>query len=365
MAEKEELSISSPQEDIAKTQILAIEQSNIEIKSIITKGLKDGLDIDELNKLCLESIERNGEALAKYPKLYETYLKGMKASTQRWFIYYTENLKVINSRTIKEFKDAGVPIGASIKGIYNNIDAFRPYVSNNAKGLAIIKGYEAKVKQELNKLVNDNPIAFIQDKNGNVRKRSLRNEAETQVRLEANREDVLNLKDKGVKFVVTTSHADCSKRCQPWQGRLYSLDGTSGNHNGQRYVPLQDAMEGENKDGNGIISGYNCRHRAVPYKEGMVAPKEYSQAFIRKQRQIDSKQRYYERSIRQLKVKEQLYKQNGYNDLALALRKKIEERTAFYKYYSLKNERAFYDWRTQIGNKEVSQILATERMIGK
>ena len=33
---------------------------------------------------------------------------------------------------------------------------------------------------------------------------------------------------KGVRIVYIPPHANCSKRCQPYQGKLYSLDGTSG-----------------------------------------------------------------------------------------------------------------------------------------
>ena len=55
------------------------------------------------------------------------------------------------------------------------------------------------------------------------------------------------------------------------------------------YTPIRKAMQGENNDGNGIISGYNCRHRAIVYKDGMTAPTEYSKAFIKSKGRLIAK----------------------------------------------------------------------------
>ena len=49
-----------------------------------------------------------------------------------------------------------------------------------------------------------------------------------EVRYEANLQDVAKLKEEGVKLVMASSHADASLRCAPYQGKLYSLDGSSG-----------------------------------------------------------------------------------------------------------------------------------------
>ena len=357
--QEKDISIKSPKENVAEKQMIAIEDANIRIKKLIVKSLRVGVDLKELNKQILEIIEENGEFLKKYPKLHELYTQTMKASTQRWFRYYTENLKKINTRAVNKFTKIGIAV-SNINAIYSNQNVFRKFVANNPKGLAVIADYEKLVKRELNKLIVDNPIATITDKNGVVKRRSLRNEAETYIRLQANKEDIVNLKKSGVKFVMTTSHADASKRCEKWQGKLYSLDGTSGVYKGMRYIPLEKAMQGENNDGNGIISGYNCRHRAIVYKDGMTAPTEYSKAFIKKQREIDSKQRYYERQIRNYKIKEELLRGGGFNQEASVIRKKWQIKTSEYKYFSLKNKRAYYEWRTRISLNEKEQIIQSE-----
>lgn len=347
---EEEKIIKSPKEDIAKVQVLAIEDANYKIKSLIVKSLSKGEqeeDFKKLNSSILKIINENGELLNEFPILKENFLKGMKISTQRWFKFYTESLKNLNNNVIQRLSKVGVQI-SGINALYNNKVIFRNAVANSPKGLAIIKDYENKVMNRINVLVTDNPTTTYLDKNGKVRKRNLRNEAETFVRLEANKKDIDNLKDRDVKLVITTSHADCSPRCQPWQNRLFSLDGTSGNLDGMRYIPLQKAMEGKNGDGNGIISGYNCRHRAIEYKKNMIMPKEYSQATIKKERAIDSKQRYYENSIRQLKVKAGLLLENGNIEKSKLFNEKILLKEKEYKKFSLRNQRAFYTWRTEI-----------------
>ncbi len=347
---EEEKIIKSPKEDIAKVQVLAIEDANYKIKSLIVKSLSKGEqeeDFKKLNSSILKIINENGELLNEFPILKENFLKGMKISTQRWFKFYTESLKNLNNNVIQRLSKVGVQI-SGINALYNNKVIFRNAVANSPKGLAIIEDYNRKVSRRINVLVTDNPTTTYLDRNNKVRKRNLRNEAETFVRLEANKKDVDNLKNRNVKFVITTSHADCSPRCQPWQNRLYSLDGTSGNLDGMRYIPLQIAMEGKNKDGNGIISGYNCRHRAIEYKSNMIMPKEYGQATIRKERAIDSKQRYYENSIRQLKIKSKLLRDNGDIEKSTMFEERYKKKTNEYKSFSLRNQRAFYTWRTEI-----------------
>jgi len=338
--------IETPKMDLAQKQVLAIESANTEVKSLIVKGLKEGIPTKELEKSILETIDKYGKKLKGFPAAQELYNQSMKTNTRKWYQYYKKNIKVLNQRAIKELKKNGISIPQMEIG-FTNSDKFRPYVLNNKKGLAVIKEYEKKVRKEIERLSQDNPKATIRDKNGKMRQRNLRNEAETRVRFQANKEDVNKLKDKN-KFVMTTTHADCSPRCEPWQGRLYSTDGSSGYKDGMHYIPLEKAMEGPNKDGNGIITGYNCRHRAVPYRKGMRKPQEYSKAEIRKQRAIDAKQRYYERRIRSLKRQERLMREQGEDNRASILRKRWKQAVKKYEAFSLRNKRAFYRWRTRI-----------------
>lgn len=342
--------IETPKMDLAQKQVLAIESANSEVKSVIVKGLKEGVEKKILEKSILEIIEKYETKLEGFPAAKELYNQSMKNNTRKWYKYYSEKIGLLNRKAVKELKSAGIQIPDIFKGTSDS-EKFRPFVTTNKKGLAIIEDYENKVQREIRTLVEENPKATLVDKNGNTRVRNLRNEAETRIRFQANKEDIVKLKDK-TRFVMTTSHADCSPRCQEWQGRLYSLDGTSGNLDGMKFIPLENAMAGENGDGNGIITGYNCRHRAVNYKKGMRKPQEYSAFEIKKQRRIDSKQRYYENRIRKIKLEERLMREQGYEDRANVLNKKGEKAKKDYEVFSLRNKRAFYKWRTLINEEE-------------
>lgn len=339
--------IKTPKEDVAKTEVMIIEEANIEIKALIVESIKNEVPKEELEKQLKKVIENYTELLNESPEIQELFNSGIKVSTQRWYKYYTENIKTINYMTLKQLAGAGIKV-PNLKITFSKADVFRPYVANNKKGLAIIENYEKQVRKQLQRLSIDNPTATIIDRNGKVRKVNLRNQAETYVRLKANADDLNSIREKNIKLVITTSHADCSKRCQKWQGRIFSTDKTSGNIDGKRYIPIEEAMKGENGDGNGIISGYNCRHRAIPYKSGMVMPTEYTEAEIRKEREIDSKQRYYERNIRRLKIEEKLLTVQDYHKEAEEVKLRYERWNRNYEIFSHKNGRAFYRWRTEL-----------------
>ena len=343
--------IETPNIDLAKAQVLAIEQTNTQIKSILVKSKKEFIPLKEINQQINDVIKTQAQKFNKYPDLKELFVRSMRANSQKWSRIYTENLKFINNKVLKQLNQMGISI-PQVEFGFNNADTFRPFVADNKKGLALIKDYEKQVQKEIRKLVQDNPKTSYYDKNGKVRTKNLRNEAETRVRLQANREDIENIKDKE-RFVITSTHADCSPRCEQWQGRLFSTDGTSGFYDGLQFIPLEEAMEGENGDGNGIITGYNCRHRAIPYRKGMRKPEEYSKQEIKKERKLDQKQRYHENRIRHMKLEERLAKENGNIERAEILNERWKKENNKYEVFSLRNQRAFYRWRTKIGDEGV------------
>lgn len=137
---------------------------------------------------------------------------------------------------------------------------------------------------------------------------SLRNRAEMEVRYKKHEDNIQELKDKGVKLVVASSHADCSERCSEWQGRVYSLDGTRGTtDDGRKYVPLEVATDiyYTTKKGkrykNGLL-GFNCRHYLMAYESGKspTHPSPQKQAI---ERALTEKSRAYERAIRKTQIK--------------------------------------------------------------
>ena len=181
---------------------------------------------------------------------------------------------------------------------------------------------------------------------------SLRNVAEMTVRYERTMDSINEFKSKGINLVVSSRHANCSKRCQEWQGGHYTLDNTYQIVDGIEFQPLSNATDQyyTTKKGktykNGHITGYNCRHYLMAYKKGLSQP-EISADVIEKQRKIDQTMRSMERQIREWKDRALLYKGQD--------KEKYDEAkfkaTAYNKRYiefAKKNNRPYYPSRTDI-----------------
>lgn len=181
---------------------------------------------------------------------------------------------------------------------------------------------------------------------------SLRNRAEFEVRGQAQQDSIDGFRSRGVKLVICSTHADCSKRCAPWQGRVYSLDGTRGRtDDGRAYVPLEEATEiySITKAGkrwrNGLL-GFNCRHFLVEYKTGHYFP-EPNAAEEKKEYMITETQRRLERNVRDWRTV--AVENKGVNhDRYVEARAKAIEWNKRYIEYSQKNNRAYYPSRTKI-----------------
>ena len=206
--------------------------------------------------------------------------------------------------------------------------------------------WENKVKPTIDRLVEDAPL----DPNDITGRNSLRNLAEMEVRYNWHLDNIAELKNAGVKIVVCSSHADCSDRCAPWQGRLYSLDGTSGTIDGHKYIPLEVATDiyYTTKAGitykNGLL-GFNCRHYLEQYR-GELLP-QISSEQRKKEYEATKQQRAMERAVRNVEAKAIMFKDID----ARAARQAKREATKLYQKYmdfSVANNRAFYPSRIEI-----------------
>lgn len=209
--------------------------------------------------------------------------------------------------------------------------------------------YAKQVRKELADLVTELANAEIKTPKG-----SLRNRAEIHTRYETQQNELKRLIADGVEYVWASSHADASERCAPWQGKLYSLNGTSGTIDGNTYVPLEEAMLGTKGDGNGLL-GYNCRHRLIPYTKNTRPPTDYTKKELEIERAIDKEQRSRERSIRKTKEKAFLLRGVDY-EKSKELFAKAREKTREYEQFSRENNRAFYPYRTQVMRSEIKNL---------
>ena len=99
---------------------------------------------------------------------------------------------------------------------------------------------------------------------------------------------------------------------------------------------------------NNIICGFNCRHRLIPYQPGSAAPKEYTEAELKREREIESKIREMERAIRLKKRDLILYNNLGNKAAIKALKEQIKNMTAHYKSFCEKYGYAWYQYRIEV-----------------
>ena len=102
----------------------------------------------------------------------------------------------------------------------------RDYFTTGETGYSqmFINDYQKRVNREIIKIASMN-VVLVDRKSRTI---SARNLAEMQVRYEEQVKDFEKLDKKGVKYVVATSHANASERCQPWQGKIFELDAKFG-----------------------------------------------------------------------------------------------------------------------------------------
>lgn len=181
---------------------------------------------------------------------------------------------------------------------------------------------------------------------------TLRNRAEMEVRYQAQQDSVEDLKRQGVRLVICSTHADCSERCMPWQGHVYSLDGTSGTtDDGRHYQPLENATDiyYTTKAGktykNGLL-GFNCRHFLVAYKSGYRFPKPNA-AEERKEYDITQTQRRMEADVRKWRAIAVENKDTDRDRYLEARRKAIAANQAYIE-FSKRHNRAYYPSRTKL-----------------
>ena len=189
-----------------------------------------------------------------------------------------------------------------------------------------------------------------------------RNIVEMGIRFAKYQEQKRQLIADGVRLVYVPPHANCSKRCQPYQGRLYSLDGTRGSVDGRQFIPIEEVADNKTVKGKrdpsrvyaaGLFA-YNCRHSMQAYEDGMNF-EEIPDKVIEKQREIEATQRELEREIRALREKHTLYMQvcqvSGNKNLEserIKVWHQIAEKRKAYRAFCEKNKIPRYDDRLKI-----------------
>lgn len=353
MNQTNQRTIKSPNRNVSKNELLIIAEAETLVKEEITYGVSHGLSKEEIYAKC-------SKIIAKYISLLPEERKSVCRKSLLQMLIRDYTLFSMNAKTIMRNAQDAI-LGYTIKSV-NDLFAkkediiTRGFKTDRKHGLAIIYKYQKQLRNEI-KLLSATQAEVSEIINSKPNKMTLRNKAEMTIRYEANLEDIKRFQEKNIDLVWTSSHVDCSKRCEPYQGKLWSISGKNAGKtiDGNKVGNLNEALQGSKKDGNGIINGYNCRHYLIEYTKGSKPPIDYDRASIKKEREINNKQRLYERNIRQLKLQERLARKQGDKDVAKKINEKWKLLEKKYKSFSLKNGRAFYEWRTRIMRNETLQ----------
>lgn len=359
-----------PSIDLAKHeglnwQALVIEDAETDIKRTISQGYLENatlkmlrIRVDKIIKACIDDLE--DEELKKLADRGLRRLAGQcYLATQKSLKKYSHSFTVAMATiltpkaTIKAKRKAyGYAEKSFIKISSRRVGVSQIY--QPAEGV-----YIRDITTPLNKYMKDYmkdvketffEIAGTSAKDGDL---SLRAISEMRVRQQRHIEELADIVGRGFNLVWIDSHANCSERCEPWQGKLYSLDGSYGEIDGIKYVPLEQATDHftVTKAGkvykNGCISGFNCRHRLSPYEGKHSQPQRVPAEIVEKERTVNNTQRAMERKVRLYRERSMVMKgvdnveYEKWRELAIKANKE-------YIAYSRENKVAYYPSRTEI-----------------
>ncbi|MCI9519260.1 MAG: hypothetical protein HFK08_08440 [Clostridia bacterium] len=334
-------------------QALALEEAQSKIRIAVRDGWMRGLSKAAINEQ-IQRIIREALKEVTTPALRDAAYRSLNAFAERQYNTYLTAFG-FDSRLF-----------LAVIALYNGNNSIRPrtavekelHIGQQSTGVTYAtdaKGvptqvyaeeyFTQRVKPVFEELVRQKAL----DPDDVSGRNTLRNRAEMEVRYDNHLTQIGQLRAAGVKLVAASVHADCSDRCYKWQGRVYSLDGTTGTTpDGKSYVPLEHATDiyYTTKAGktykNGLL-GFNCRHYLMPYKEGMIIP-HVSREERKREYTINTKQRELERIVRYY---ESVAAQNKGVDNELNLRAKrlAKEWRREYVKFSYDNDRAYYPSR--------------------
>lgn len=300
----------------------------------------------------------------------DTYIKSLQVKSQ-FFVrnFYDKPLEAF--KEVREKLLGSIPDPAKAPRLDNPKEALDLIQSkrlwSEAKGYPNVVNYPKQVKLRLNELAQ----APVTTQEPGKKPISLWQKAELDVRYENQMQNLQNLRVQGVKYAWISSHPNCSKRCQQWQGELVILEGHAvspqkvvnyksfkyskssylvGTVDGHKVYSLPDIMDTvDSRYGyhNNIICGFNCRHRLIPYT-GQASPKEFSNDDIKKQREIESKIREMERTIRLKKKQIRLYNELGDKLAVKQLKEQVVILTEQYERFCERNGYAWYKFRIEV-----------------
>lgn len=328
-------------------QQAAVAEAQIEIKSIIVQFVVQGVPYEKFMERISEEID---ELVADIDE--ETLTDTIRKSLTEYATKHYRRLEAIfgglNAKNVMVLGYlASMRLSQSAEKLMETEEIaagdlrYRSATAGNTYYADIYK----QVREEVQRLVDED--AKI---DGRV---SLRASVEMVIRGQTQDKMVADLRAQGVTLAWIQPHANCSSRCEKWQGKLYSLEGKKGTIDGVRFRPLEDAMNIYVRTSkgrvwrNGCISGFNCRHKLIPYAKGNK-PQEIPADVVARRRKLEETQRKFEREIRKQKATWRTYNKfsdKGSRALAQGARERYQLLQEKYDRFCRKNDLVIYRQR--------------------
>ena len=333
------------------------QKAETKIKLLILAAFLYSESLTELRLKIDGVIKWVGTQIPKQLNNKMAYIRGLKATSERFILLYYKKPQIAY-KVAKEDLLQSVPPGVKPPKI-ENPQQLLDFTSKpkdmwaEAKATPNIVNYPKEVKKKMEDLAQAPATTYEPGK----KPISLWQKAELDVRYEGQMKMLDDLKAQGVQYAWTSSHPDCSKRCEPWQGKLMDLTNHAKGPNhqvttidGHPVYSLVDIMAKVDKYGynNNIICGFNCRHKLIPYKKGQYGPKEYTEQDVAKQRAIEEHIRLMEREIRKLKTQALLFEKSGQIKIAHAIRKRVNILVSKYKAFCESHGYSWNEYRINI-----------------
>lgn len=215
------------------------------------------------------------------------------------------------------------------------------------------EAYATRLQKRIEQMASREPISASEGKNPI----SAFAKAELDLRHEEQMIKLDKLIKHGYRLCWLSSHADCSPRCAPWQGKLVDIVHESDlpskrmpyKKDGYTVYSLKSIMAETDRYGyhNTIINGFNCRHHLIPYAKGSKPPRHTSEEERKREYEISQRLREYERKIRELKRKALLYNEAD-KKRAKAFAKEAEELTKEYIAFAKANGYQWHKYRLEV-----------------
>ena len=346
---------------VASVEVTLTTEASVRIKALIARAHAENLSKKfleaEIKKIIRETTGQMTNALKPIVRA------ALQSMAQRDHFTLTRNLEIINNAFIKaDHKFAMLLVDESGEVARSNVLLSQEKIRNRNVALRIaaplIENYQKKVDLAMKTLSAEQPLSRrVDTETGKTSVNSLRNTAEMMVRAEKSEADRKEFIAEYDLFWFS-SHANCSIRCEPYQGQLASVDslliGTK--IEGHIVIDANEAWNGPEGNGNGITTGYNCRHHMIPWTPGSKAPVDYTKEEIKRERDLDRMQRTYENNIRQKKAEEVLRRAMGDKEEAKKLNRQWHRMELDYRIKSLENHRPADIWRTRLSLHERSLL---------